>query len=111
MSEYQTPENEIPKDILQKWRRDIVKITPVIKTNCKGENTIGHSAPYPEEIPEMAILFYTGVGDIVLDPFIGSGTTALECIKTRRNYIGFETDAGYCELVNRRIAELERASC
>lgn len=111
MSKYQTPENEIPKDILQKWRRDIVRLPPVIKTNCKGENTIGHSAPYPEEIPEMAILFYTGVGDVVLDPFIGSGTTALECIKTGRNYIGFETDAGYCELSNRRISELERVPC
>lgn len=62
MNDYQTDENEISKDLISKWRRDIVSMSPVIKTNCRGENTLGHSAPFPEDIPEMAINFYSGVG-------------------------------------------------
>lgn len=105
MNSYQTTENEIPKDIIQKWRRDIVKITPVIKTNCKGENTIGHTAPFPKEIPEMAVLFYTGVGDVVLDPFMGSGTTGIACVNSRRRFIGMELDRQYFETAEKRINE------
>jgi site-specific DNA-methyltransferase (adenine-specific) len=42
-------------------------------------------------------------GDVVLDPFMGSGTTAVACIKTNRKYIGFELDKHYCEIANERI--------
>lgn len=41
--------------------------------------------------------------DVVLDPFIGSGTTALAAMNNNRNYIGFELDSGYCDLANKRI--------
>lgn len=102
MNDYQIKENEIPKELIQKWRRDIVRIPPVIKTNCKGENTIGHTAPFPEDIPEMAIKYYTGVGDIVVDPYIGSGTTARIAILNNRNYIGFEIIKKYCDIANAR---------
>lgn len=107
MNDYKVKENEIPTDIIQKWRRDIVKITPVIKTNCKGENIVGHSAPFPEEIPEMAVLFYSGVGDVVLDPYMGSGTTAAVCVKKNRNFIGFDLSKKYCESANERISALK----
>lgn len=102
MSNYQTAENEIERPLIQKWRRDIVKLAPVIKTGAKGENRLGHSAPFPEDIPEMAIKFYTGVGDIVLDPFMGSGTTAKVARLNGRNFIGFELNTEYCDLANRR---------
>jgi DNA modification methylase len=42
---------------------------------------------------------------VVLDPFMGSGTTAIACINTNRNYIGFELDKQYCEIANKRIQE------
>lgn len=103
MNDYQTTENEISTDLIGKWRRDIVKISPVIKTNCRGENTLGHSAPFPEDIPEMAIHFYSGVGDIVLDPFLGSGTTAKVAISNNRKFIGFEISPEYCEIAEERI--------
>jgi len=103
MNDYQTEENYIEEEFVKKWRRDIVKINPVVKINCKGENIVGHTAPYPEDIPEMAIKYYTGVGDIILDPFMGSGTTAVACINTNRNYIGFELDTTYYNLANERI--------
>lgn len=108
MNDYQTEENEIPRDLIQKWRKDIVRITPVIKTNCKGENLIGHTAPYPEDIPEMAIRFYSGVGDVVLDPFMGSGTTAKVALQNNRNFIGFEISEEYCRIANERIAYLQK---
>lgn len=77
MNNYQTENNKIDKDFIKKWHRDIIRINPIIKINNKKENSIGHSAPYPEDIPEMAIKFYSGVNDIVLDIFSGSGTTHL----------------------------------
>lgn len=107
MNNHQTKENEIPKELIQKWRRDIVKINPVIKINSKKQNLLGHSAPFPMEIPEMAISFYTGVNDIVLDPFMGSGTTAIVALKLKRKFIGFEINKTYCkkaiENINKRI--------
>ena len=97
MSDYQVSENEIDKDIITKWRRDIVKITPVFKINNKGENIVGHSAPFPEDIPEMAIKYYSGVNDLVVDIFSGSGTTCRVAKRLSRNYIGFELNREYCE--------------
>ena len=103
MSDYQTPENEIPKGFINKFRRDIVPITPVIKINASGDNTLGHTAPYPEEIPELAIRFYSGVGDTVLYPFMGSGTTGIVCKRLNRDFIGMELDETYFKLAKERI--------
>lgn len=82
--------NEIQHDLIKKWRRDIVRFSPVIKINCRGENKLGHTAPFPEDIPEMAIKFYTYKGDIVLDPFAGSFTTAIVASELDRIGIGME---------------------
>ena len=94
---FYTEENKISSDFIKEFRRDIVKINPVIKTNCKGDNIIGHSAPYPSKIPELAIRYYSGVNDIVLDPFMGSGTTAKMAMLNNRHYIGFEFNKEYYE--------------
>lgn len=81
---------EIEKDFIKKWRRDIIKVSPVIKINSKGENTLGHTAPFPEEIPEMAIRLFSYPGEIVLDPFGGSMTTSIVASKLNRNGVGIE---------------------
>lgn len=107
MNNYQTDDNFIEKEFVQKWRRDIVKINPVIKINPKGENKLGHTAPYPEDIPEMAIRYYSGVGDLVVDIFMGSGTTGVVAKKLGRNYIGFEIVEKYVEISNKRISEVD----
>ncbi|MDO8733878.1 MAG: site-specific DNA-methyltransferase [Elusimicrobiota bacterium] len=83
-------EQEIPLDFIRKWRRDIVRFSPVIKINCKGQNIIGHTAPFPEEIPEMAIRYYTYRNENVLDPFAGSFTTPIVAYKLGRKGIGIE---------------------
>lgn len=103
MNDYQKDENFIDKDFVQKWRRDIVKINPVIKVNCKGENILGHTAPFPEDIPEMAIRYYSGVGDLVVDIFSGSGTTCKVAKQLGRNYLGFEICKEYCDITEKRL--------
>ena len=66
---------------------------------------VGHPAPFPVELPRRLIELYTYEGDLVLDPFMGSGTTAVAAIGTGRHYIGFDTEPAYIELAKQRIAE------
>ncbi|WP_340694613.1 site-specific DNA-methyltransferase [Hydrogenobacter thermophilus] len=66
---------------------------------------VGHPAPFPVELPYRLIQLYTFEGDVVLDPFMGSGSTALASIKTSRFYIGYEINQEYIELANLRIEE------
>ena len=82
--------NIIDADFVKKWRRDIIKINPTIKINSKGENTLGHTAPFPSEIPEFAIKMLSGKGEVVLDPFAGSFTSAIEAVKLGRVGVGIE---------------------
>jgi DNA modification methylase len=86
----QTKKNEISDSMIKKWRKDIVKFSPVIKINSKGENILGHTAPFPEDIPEMAINFFSYKDEIVLDPFAGSFTTPIVANKLGRIGIGIE---------------------
>ncbi len=67
---------------------------------------IGHPAPFPEELPRRCIQLYTFKEDVVLDPFMGSGQTAIAAIKTRRHYIGYDISEEYVESANRRIKEV-----
>lgn len=65
----------------------------------------GHPATFPEALAHDHIISWSNPGDIVLDPFMGSGTTAAACIKTGRNFIGFELSAEYCSIAQQRIAD------
>ena len=82
--------NTIDVNIVKKWRRDIIKFSPVIKINSKGNNTIGHTAPFPEDIPEMSIKMFTYINEKVLDPFAGSFTTPKVAAELGRIGIGIE---------------------
>ena len=66
---------------------------------------IGHPAPFPVELPRRLIELLTYKGDVVLDPFMGSGQVALAAIDTGRHYVGFDADPAYVELAERRVAE------
>ena len=66
---------------------------------------IGHPAPFPVELAERFIYLYSYEKDLILDPFIGSGTTALAASKLKRSYIGYEVNAEYCKLAEKRLAE------
>ena len=64
---------------------------------------VGHPAPFPIELPQRLIELYTFSGDLVLDPFLGSGSTAVAAVQTGRHYVGYEIDEGYAALAERRI--------
>jgi DNA modification methylase len=66
---------------------------------------IGHPAPFPVELPYRLIQLYTFEGEIVLDPFMGSGQTAIAAVKTHRHYVGYDTNEEYTKLAERRIKE------
>jgi site-specific DNA-methyltransferase (adenine-specific) len=65
---------------------------------------VGHPAPFPVELPERLIHLYTFTDDLVLDPFLGSGSTAVAAVQSGRHYVGYETDADYAALAESRIA-------
>ncbi len=66
---------------------------------------IGHPAPFPVELPYRCIQLYTFKEDVVLDPFMGSGQTAIAAIKTGRHYIGYEINEEYVRSAQKRIRE------
>ena len=68
----------------------------------RGEQ-LTHPNEKPADLMEQLITSYAKEGEVVLDPFIGSGTTAIACINTNRNYIGFELDEKYFKIANERI--------
>lgn len=79
------------------WRNSVWKIPP-----AKAKK-VGHVAPFPEEIPKRLILLYSYPNEIVLDPFLGSGTTAVVAQNQDRKWIGIEIEESNCELATRRI--------
>lgn len=79
------------------WFSDIQLVKNV--SNDKTE----HPCPVPVELMERIILLTTQEGDTVLDPFMGSGTVAIACKNTNRNYIGFEVSKKYCDIAKKRI--------
>lgn len=66
---------------------------------------VGHPAPFPVELPYRLIQLYTFEGEVVLDPFMGSGQTAIAAIKTGRHYVGYEINEEYVKLSEKRIKD------
>lgn len=66
---------------------------------------INHPAVFPEQLASDHIISWSNEGDVVLDCFMGSGTTAVACVKNNRNYIGFEISKEYCDIAEKRINE------
>jgi site-specific DNA-methyltransferase (adenine-specific) len=66
---------------------------------------VGHPAPFPVELPYRLIQLYTFEGEVVLDPFMGSGQTAIAAIKARRHYVGYDINEEYVKLAEKRIKE------
>ena len=86
--------------------RDKVYPTNVIHmaTECSNRN---HSAAFPEDLPTWFIKLFTQSDDIVLDPFIGSGTTAVAAKKLKRNYVGIDIAEEYCQQARQRILQIQ----
>jgi DNA modification methylase len=65
----------------------------------------GHSATFPVEIPEKLTTFFSKENDLILDTFLGSGTTAVACERLNRRWIGIEISEKYCEIAKKRIEQ------
>ena len=95
---------------LSKGKSDITREEFIEWTNGlwtfpgESKKRIGHPAPFPLELPKRCIKLFSYVGDVVLDPFLGSGTTAIASYKLGRKAIGVEIDKKYFELAIKRIA-------
>jgi DNA modification methylase len=66
---------------------------------------VQHPAPFPVELPQRLIELYTFKDDLVLDPFLGSGTTAVAAVRTGRRYVGYDTDPTYIGIARERVAD------
>lgn len=71
--------------------------------NGESKKRIGHPAPFPLELPRRCVKMFSYVGDTVLDPFMGSGTTLIAAGINGRQAIGVDVDKGYCKLAQARI--------
>jgi DNA modification methylase len=70
---------------------------------------IGHPAPFPEELPRRLIELYTYKGEVVLDPFCGSGSSCLAALRTDRTYVGYDVEEDYLKLALSRLAQAASA--
>ena len=87
----------------QDWDIAVAQNRRVFKT--KDGKDIKHPAVFPIELPLRHIQSWTNEGDVVLDPFIGSGTTALAAMELNRHYIGLEQNQDYVDIANTLITE------
>jgi site-specific DNA-methyltransferase (adenine-specific) len=93
----ETKKDTITKEQFMEWTKSVWTM------NAESARRIGHPAPFPEELPYRLIQLYSFTGDIILDPFMGSGTTAVAAIKSQRNYAGYDISEAYIALANNRI--------
>ncbi len=78
--------------------------------NAESAKKIGHPAPFPEELPFRLIQLFSFTDDVVLDPFIGSGTTAVAALKSSRKFVGYEISKEYVDIADRRISPIKKQS-
>lgn len=95
-TEKQREESRIDKEDFQNWFSQIWEMPGASTRN-------GHPAPFPLELATRLVKMFSFVGDVVLDPFSGSGTTMLAAINTNRNSIGVETEEYYCKSTIQRL--------
>lgn len=90
-------EASISRDEFMEATTDVWEMPP------ESASRVGHPAPFPVELPERLIHLYTYRHDLVLDPFVGSGTTAVAAMRTQRHYAGYDTDPGYVARARARV--------
>jgi len=85
-------------------REEFLEFTKSVWTfPAESARKVGHPAPFPVELPYRLIQLYTFKGEVVLDPFMGSGSAALAALKAGRRYVGYDVDESYVRLAERRI--------
>ncbi len=95
-SDHQRKQSMISKEDYNKWFQQFWNIT--------GASTREHPAPFPLELAYRLVRMFSFVGDTVIDPFAGSGTTLIAALKANRNSIGIEIDPQYCKMAEARLS-------
>jgi site-specific DNA-methyltransferase (adenine-specific) len=90
-------ESDITKEDFMSWTNAVWAF------GGESKKRVGHPAPFPIELPKRCIHLFSFVGDTILDPFAGSGTTLIACALTGRKGIGIEIDEGYCKVAKKRL--------
>ncbi len=89
--------SDITKEEFMEWTNGVWKF------NGESKKRIGHPAPFPIELPRRCIKLFSYVGDVVFDPFLGSGTTLVAACMNNRKGIGVDVDEEYCGLSKKRL--------
>ena len=92
--------NTITKEQFMEWTKSIWTM------NAESARRVGHPAPFPVELPLRLIQLYSFQDDIILDTFIGSGTTAISALKSNRKFVGYDISQEYIDLAEKRISPL-----
>lgn len=96
---YKKRENTISKEEFLEFTKSVWTFP------AESARKVGHPAPFPVELPYRLIQLYTFEGEVVLDPFMGSGQVAIAAIKRNRHYVGYDIDEEYVKLAERRIRD------
>ncbi len=99
--EKETKQNSILKENFMEWTKSIWTF------NAESAKRVGHPAPFPIDLPYRLIQLFSFKTDIILDPFMGSGTTGVAALKSDRMFVGFEIKQEYIDLTNKRTAPFE----
>jgi modification methylase len=91
-------EDTIDPEDFRTWTLDVWKMP------AESAKRVGHPAPFPIELPRRLIELLTYKDDVVLDPFMGAGSTAVAAVRTGRHYVGYDLDPAYAQLAEHRIA-------
>ena len=94
-------ENTIEKEQFLEWTKSVWTFSAV------SAKKVGHPAPFPEELPHRLINLYSFKDDIILDPFLGSGTTCISALRNKRKYVGYDISQEYIKLANNKLNEIK----
>jgi DNA modification methylase len=94
-------EATIKKEEFLEWTKSVWTFSAV------SAKKVGHPAPFPEELPHRLINLYSFKNDVILDPFLGSGTTCISALNNNRNYIGYDINQDYINLANSKLNEIK----
>ena len=92
-------ESDITRDEFMEATLSVWNIPP------ESAKRVGHPAPFPVALADRIIKLYSYVGEVVLDPFVGSGSTCVSAAKNNRHYVGYDISDEYCAIAERRIRE------
>jgi DNA modification methylase len=92
-------ESDLSPEEFMEATLSVWEITP------ESARRVGHPAPFPLKLAERVIRLYSYVGDVVLDPFMGSGTTCVAAARFGRHYLGFDIVEDYCQMARKRLSE------